>query len=666
MGCGQSTEQDPQQATERAGTTTPQAGAVRGGDARAKQHTLDLSDQHLSVLPEVSSGVPPRRIVAANNLLSRFPRDVKAWVGVSEIDLTGNRFAKVPNTLGSLPKLTTIILASNPFGRTSVFDSMPDLHRVQILDVSNCGLKTLGAALFAKSGLTSLDVSRNAGLDIRSSPFGRMSKLTTLNLAECGLTVIGTLRQSRTVTHLDISGNPRLDMNDARGLGALGGAVKVLDARAMGWQDVPRAVCEMAELQTLVLRQNPLETLSGLGFLSATLRKLDISACSLAALPHGSDELAELTHLDVSGNPLTSLAELADYAALHALTCTGCPWTAPSGSRAHHRMWGDVARCLTLRELTWDAAPVSQRVPLQLGMLPLRKINGNAIAAPSSGVADMIRSGVLAPTLWQPTATMDVTLAVLRRVAAVETQVLNGADAATVRYLFFLYLSGVGDAPLVPPPDVAAMHLAHLSDPVAFIAATDGFFGRVVDAHYWAANDDGLVDKKDEQRRAAWDARVEDASDDPVVVALLAYDYCTNPLAVEAAAGAVAVGQRQLGMLSIDAAAFVVPMRQLERLFAFAKKCGDLAYAESLKQTATRARYVQWLTVCAEIGVEAYAPPDVLLALLMHKAVPAAFVADMRLLGVGNAALPVTAAGSGASYDATCGKWREMYGTELD
>jgi Leucine-rich repeat (LRR) protein len=273
--------------------------------ARSSGHSsqvFDISDQNLSTMPDMTASVSPKKFIAHGNMLSRFPKVVRPYLSVVEIDLSDNRFTRIPMAFGGLPHLQTLRFANNPLSRSGAFDVMSELRHLTSLDVSSCGLKVIGVQVFSAHALTALDVSCNAGLDLKAAQFANLPRLSSFAARDCELLHLGRLAGAKTIQHLDISGNRRVDLREADAMGSLAETVTELLCDQMVWHVVPRGILAMTAVVTLRLRRNPFQSLEGLEGLEE-LQTVDLSACSLAVVPEHAESMMQLTALILSDNP---------------------------------------------------------------------------------------------------------------------------------------------------------------------------------------------------------------------------------------------------------------------------------------------------------------------------------------------------------------------------
>jgi Leucine-rich repeat (LRR) protein len=277
-----------------------------------KRHVYDISNQQQPTLHPPQRAIAIKTLIATNNLLSRLPdmTAIKAFMALETIDMSGNRFTKIPEQLSGLPKLTSINFSSNPMARAGAYDAIMSLPKLQVVILRDVGMKNVPGPLLACRGVSSLDLSSNSNLILggKGAPaFDKMTQLRQLKVSSCELAgeVPSGLRAAK-LTSLDISGNPKLDLSDPKTWGNLRKSLLELDISDMALFALPRGVCSCTAVKNLRLQGNRmLETVSGLIFL-ADLFSLDISRCNLLQLPTDLDQAERLQEIHVNDNFLAS------------------------------------------------------------------------------------------------------------------------------------------------------------------------------------------------------------------------------------------------------------------------------------------------------------------------------------------------------------------------
>ena len=224
-------------------------------------------------------------------------------------------------SLSSLTLLQSIDLSGSrfPAADLSVLGSLPDL---KTLDLSNCGLSTIGGLQGASSlttlrlnnntlrnlsplsgitTLTELYLQRNAIVDV--SALNGLTELKTLNLSYNAITSMARASGLQKLTTLDLSNNR---VNNLSGMDKLTNLSSLnLASNALPNIDALAGCVNLTELN---VSRNSITSINSLKSL-AKLKNLDFSYNSVSALPGWAKSCA-LYSIDGSRNKLTSLAAL--------------------------------------------------------------------------------------------------------------------------------------------------------------------------------------------------------------------------------------------------------------------------------------------------------------------------------------------------------------------
>ncbi|GHJ43519.1 hypothetical protein Cs7R123_08610 [Catellatospora sp. TT07R-123] len=208
------------------------------------------------------------------------------------MNLSGLELARVPDSVGDLPALTTLNLSGN------LLEQLPDW-------------------ISKLSGLTTLNLSRNL-LEQLPDSIGDLSALTSIDLSVNRLTRLPECLSDLTaLTALNAGGNRLELMPD--GIGGLG-MLRTLDLGCNGLKSLPEWLGDLTALTMLHLSGNQLEQLpDSFGNLTA-LNTLDLSVNMLKRLPDSLGRLSALTVLNLGYNELEHLPEsIGDLSALTTL-----------------------------------------------------------------------------------------------------------------------------------------------------------------------------------------------------------------------------------------------------------------------------------------------------------------------------------------------------------
>lgn len=146
--------------------------------------TLDLSNNHISHLPQAITSFPLTTLIVRNNMLTSesFPKDLKALKNLKVFNLSGNRINQFPvqllqittlkylylgnNTISQIPReinklynLHVLSLGGNQL--TQIPDSFGDLQQLEALVLSNNKLSSLPSSIANLNMLKSLLLHNN-------------------------------------------------------------------------------------------------------------------------------------------------------------------------------------------------------------------------------------------------------------------------------------------------------------------------------------------------------------------------------------------------------------------------------------------------------------------------------------------------------------------------
>ncbi|KAF4517839.1 hypothetical protein B566_EDAN008781 [Ephemera danica] len=303
-------------------------------------YVLDLSANRLETLT-LPIEVRPRRLLLADNNFRQITQEQFQGLNLLlDVDLTGNRLSSVdPNTFNDSPGLISLILRENPLLASPADSETPFLksRSLQTLDLADCGITVVGNSFFsAMSSLRKVDLSGNALTTIDTGAFATLSGLNEVRLARTQITHLSTAFQLESPLRiLDLS-STKLEAADLTPLLERLTHLENLDLSKAGMvlstEQHDLAFQPAQWLQELNLESNDLSALDmtkALGKLR-NLELLDLSYCKLNSDSFSSDALSNLTHLrtlKLSGNALSSLnmtALMEAFSKLHTLILRHC------------------------------------------------------------------------------------------------------------------------------------------------------------------------------------------------------------------------------------------------------------------------------------------------------------------------------------------------------
>jgi len=222
-----------------------------------KLEVLDLGGNRLEELPQDFSGMRSLTSLslARNSLVQVFP-DVFKVKSIKQLNLSGNVSLVVPENLSDLP--------------------------LEVLDLSECNLKSITPTLGRCISLTSLRLDKNQ-LDALPSELANLVNLKTLRISQNNLTQIDNLNFGNFT------------------------ALEELCASENQLDHMPRGFGHCKSLRIFDVSHNQLTAINReVGWLHATLRKLLVSNNRIKTVPGELSFLNPAIEVDLSNNPLAS------------------------------------------------------------------------------------------------------------------------------------------------------------------------------------------------------------------------------------------------------------------------------------------------------------------------------------------------------------------------
>ncbi|XP_076465739.1 uncharacterized protein LOC143297333 [Babylonia areolata] len=191
-------------------------------------------------------------------------------------------------------------------GLTSVPVFVAHDMRFTYLTLANNNITTLPPSAFLHLPTATLDLSHNPLTNISADAFrGLENVLQTLEMEDCSLTALpaalGTLAKLRS---LDLRHNPLLTFLPTDVMSPVGVTLETLDISNTGIRQWPLALKTSIRLKKLLCSGNRLTSIPDDAFrtFAASLDYLDLSYNALRTFPDALNEPRRLTHLDLSFN----------------------------------------------------------------------------------------------------------------------------------------------------------------------------------------------------------------------------------------------------------------------------------------------------------------------------------------------------------------------------
>jgi len=227
------------------------------------------------------------------------PPGIRQMTRLQSLDLSDNGLTALPDWLGELEHLQTLILSGNV--NLPIDLIIPFISKLETLELRAIGWKQVPISVYRLANLKSLDISEN-GVEQLDVKLGQLTHLKHLRASGNALKrlpkTIGQLSQLR---FLDLGQNQLSQLPDALGecqeldhLNLSNNRLRVL----------PRSMGQLAQLSELIISENRLKRLpTSLGD-CVMLRRLYLSANRLTQLPATLSRLQWLSELKLSGNKI--------------------------------------------------------------------------------------------------------------------------------------------------------------------------------------------------------------------------------------------------------------------------------------------------------------------------------------------------------------------------
>lgn len=227
------------------------------------------------------------------------PPSIRQMTRLQSLDLSDNRLTDLPDWLGELEHLQTLILSGNVGLPTDLIISLiPQLHT---LEVRAIGWKQLPTSIYRLASLKSLDISENE-IEKLALKWGQWPQLKHLNCSGNALKklpkTIGQLSQLRA---LDLAYNQLTQLPDSLGQCQELDHLNVSNNRL---RVLPRSLGQLVQLSELIMTKNRLKRLPASVGDCVMLRRLYLSANRLTQIPTTLSRLQWLSELQLSQNKI--------------------------------------------------------------------------------------------------------------------------------------------------------------------------------------------------------------------------------------------------------------------------------------------------------------------------------------------------------------------------
>jgi Leucine-rich repeat (LRR) protein len=247
--------------------------------------TLDISSNKFSKLPEVLG-------------------DLK---GLTHFNAEYNGIRQLPQSFAQLHSLKILILSDNPaLNLVPDYDNFPGLNR---LHMRNLQLPEISPSLGTLQQLQELEMSNNSHLKGIPQEIGQLVNLSKLDLYGNKLKILPpTIGNLKNLKILDLRQNCLSIETLPAQLGNLVGLERIFLANnKLG--NIPQEVLSMKNLKVLDMSNNELHDIPEQLCVLTGLTKLNLSGNALKRLPGALSGLGKLEILDVKHNEMAKLPE---------------------------------------------------------------------------------------------------------------------------------------------------------------------------------------------------------------------------------------------------------------------------------------------------------------------------------------------------------------------
>ena len=274
----------------------------------------------IEYLQRVDKAIASKLLNLENFGLTSFPLDV-ILLDLTELDVSGNSIATIPEEILLLTRVVTLRLAENNIQTLPIV--IGRLSTIQTLDLHRNNLQTMPVTCKDMRCLLFLDLSENK-FEIMPPVLETLTQIEHLNFTNNLLTRmpywIGTFGNASAIL---FAGNQLCTMPNS--IGALGPVIlRTLNLSDNGLIKLPTAICAVITLTSLSLSGNSLQELpSSLGRL-LSLSELWIDNNSLSRLPPTYPFWINLSILYAHNNNLNSIpGKFIELQSLRILTLSG-------------------------------------------------------------------------------------------------------------------------------------------------------------------------------------------------------------------------------------------------------------------------------------------------------------------------------------------------------
>lgn len=151
-----------------------------------------------------------RELTLNGNKLSAVPQAIGAFTKLERLDCSNNRIAALPNEIGFLVSLVELRCSGNPLA--ALPRAIRSCGHLEVASFDFCELSAVPSELTYCSRLLELGLANNSRLRELPRDFGRLTRLTTLNLSNCAIADL-PISMGRCAALGDLGAGVQLDGN---------------------------------------------------------------------------------------------------------------------------------------------------------------------------------------------------------------------------------------------------------------------------------------------------------------------------------------------------------------------------------------------------------------------------------------------------------------------
>jgi internalin A len=267
------------------------------------KYNIDLTEKSLEQIPDCIGNLQNlQSLILRGNQLSSIPESIGNLKNLATLNLNSNQLINLPESIGDLKNLRDLVLDYNQLN--SLPKSIGNLKNLPTLDLGTNQLTTLPESIGDLENLERLEINDNQ-LNNLPENIGNLKNLTTLNLnSNLLINLPESIGNIQRLSSLHIYNNKLSSLPES-----IGNLVnlRLLTLSANQITSLPESIGNLKNLQYLYFGGNLLTSLSDSIRNLMNLRELSLSSNKLTSIPESIGNLQNLKILDLGSNRLTSI-----------------------------------------------------------------------------------------------------------------------------------------------------------------------------------------------------------------------------------------------------------------------------------------------------------------------------------------------------------------------